>query len=86
MVLSYTLTVIGLFVLRRKLPDTPRPYRCTGYPVLPAIYVLLGSSWTINTIVERPKEALAGTAIVLVGIPGYLYWKYSSRKKQAAIR
>jgi len=86
MVLSYTLTVIGLFVLRRKLPGTPRPYRCTGYPVLPAIYVLLGSSWTINTIVERPKEALAGTAIVLVGIPWYLYWKYSSRKKQAAIR
>jgi basic amino acid/polyamine antiporter, APA family len=81
MVLSYTLTVIGLFVLRRKLPDAARPYRCTGYPVLPAIYVLLGSWWTINTIVERPKEALAGTAIVLLGIPGYLYWKRTSRTK-----
>ena len=60
MVLSYTLTVIGLFVLRRKRPELPRPYRCTGYPWLPAIYVLLGSWWTINTIVTRPKEALAG--------------------------
>src|ERR1700758_510673 len=79
MVLSYTLTVIGLFVLRWRRPDVPRPYRCTGYPWLPAIYVLLGTWWTINTIVQRPKEALAGTFIVLIGIPGYLYWKRASR-------
>jgi APA family basic amino acid/polyamine antiporter len=83
MVLSYTLTVIGLFVLRVKRPDAARPYRCTGYPWLPAIYVLLGSWWTINTIVTRPKEALAGTFIVLLGVPGYLYWKRQSRKAQA---
>jgi APA family basic amino acid/polyamine antiporter len=75
MVLSYTLTVVGMFVLRWKRPEIPRPYRCTGYPWLPAIYVLLGTWWTINTIVERPKEALAGTIIVLLGVPGYLYWK-----------
>jgi APA family basic amino acid/polyamine antiporter len=80
MVLSYTLTVIGLFVLRVKRPDAARPYRCTGYPWLPAIYVALGSWWTINTIVTRPKEALAGTFIVLLGVPGYLYWKRQSRK------
>jgi len=80
MVLSYTLTVIGLFVLRWKRPDVPRPYHCTGYPWLPAIYILLGAWWTINTIVQRPKEALAGTIIVLIGIPGYLYWKHASRK------
>jgi APA family basic amino acid/polyamine antiporter len=80
MVLSYTLTVIGLFVLRWKRPDVPRPYRCTGYPWLPGIYILLGSWWTINTIVTRPKEALAGTVIVLLGIPGFLYWKRHSRK------
>jgi APA family basic amino acid/polyamine antiporter len=80
MVLSYTLTVIGLFVLRWKRPDIPRPYHCTGYPWLPAIYVLLGAWWTVNTIVARPKEALTGTAIVLLGVPGYLYWKRASRK------
>jgi basic amino acid/polyamine antiporter, APA family len=80
MILSYTLTVIGLFVLRVKRPDAARPYRCTGYPWLPAIYVALGSWWTINTIVTRPKEALAGTFIVLLGVPGYLYWKRQSRK------
>jgi basic amino acid/polyamine antiporter, APA family len=83
MVLSYTLTVIGLFVLRWKRPDVPRPYRCTGYPWLPAIYVLIGSAWTLNTIITRPTEAFWGTTIVLIGVPGYLYWKRSSRKAVA---
>ncbi len=80
MVLSYTLTVIGMFLLRWKRPDIPRPYRCTGYPWLPALYVLVGSAWTLNTIITRPTQAFWGTAIVLVGVPGYLYWKRSSRK------
>jgi len=80
MVLSYTLTVIGLFILRWKRPDIPRPYRCAGYPWIPAIYVLVGAAWTLNTIITRPSEAFWGTAIVLLGVPGYLYWKRSSRK------
>jgi APA family basic amino acid/polyamine antiporter len=80
MVLFYTLTVIGMFLLRWKRPDIPRPYRCTGYPWLPAIYVLVGAAWTLNTIITRPTEAFWGTAIVLVGVPGYLYWKRSSTK------
>jgi len=83
MVLSYTLTVIGLFVLRWKRPDTPRPYPCTGYPWLPLIYVVIGTVWTLNTIITRPTEAFWGTAIVLVGVPGYLYWKRNSRKPVA---
>ncbi len=80
MVLSYTLTVLGMFLLRWKRPEIPRPYRCTGYPWLPAIYVLIGTAWTLNTIFTRPSEAFWGTAIVLIGVPGYLYWKRSSRK------
>ena len=79
MVLSYTMTVVGLFVLRRTRPDIPRPYRCTGYPWLPAIYVIVGTAWTLNTIFTRPHETLAGAAIVLVGVPGYLYWKRSAK-------
>jgi APA family basic amino acid/polyamine antiporter len=80
MVLSYTLTVIALFWLRWKRPEIPRPYRCTGYPWLPAIYVLIGTAWTLNTIFTRPTEAFWGTAIVLVGVPFYLFWKRSKRK------
>jgi len=83
MVLSYTLTVVGMFILRWKRPEIPRPYRCTGYPWLPAIYVVLGTMWTLNTIIERPKQALAGTIIVLLGVPGYLYWKRANRKAVA---
>jgi len=80
MVLSYTLTVVGLFVLRWKRPDIPRAYRCTGYPWLPGIYVFIGTAWTFNTIFTRPRESLAGTIIVLMGVPGYLYWKRSAKK------
>jgi len=83
MVLSYTLTVIGLFVLRWKRPDVPRPYRCTGYPWLPAIYILVGVAWTLNTIITRPAEAFWGATIVLIGVPGYLYWKRGSRSQLA---
>jgi basic amino acid/polyamine antiporter, APA family len=77
MVLSYTLTVIAMFWLRWKRPEIPRPYRCTGYPWLPAIYVLIGTAWTLNTIITRTTEAFWGTVIVLIGVPGYLYWKRS---------
>src|SRR5882757_4671159 len=84
MVLSYTLTVIGLFLLRWKRPDIPRPYRCPGYPWLPGIYVLIGVVWTLNTIFTRPTEAFWGATIVLIGIPGYLYWKRKSRKMVAS--
>jgi len=80
MVLSYTLTVIGMFLLRSRRPEIPRPYRCTGYPWLPAVFVLVGAAWTLNTIITRPTEAFWGTAIVLVGVPGYVYWKRSGRK------
>src|SRR5216684_662704 len=80
MMFSYTLTVIGLFVLRWKKPDLPRPYRCTGYPWLPGIYVLVAGVWTLNTIIRRPTEALGSAIIVLIGVPGYLYWKRKSRR------
>jgi APA family basic amino acid/polyamine antiporter len=84
MVLSYTLTVISMFWLRWKRPDIPRSYRCTGYPWLPGIYVLIGTAWTFNTIITRPNEALMGTGIVLAGIPFYLTWKRSKRNITAA--
>ena len=84
MMLSYTLTVIGLFVLRWKRPDVPRPYRCTGYPWLPAIYILIAAIWIINTVIRRPTEALGSAVIVLIGVPGYLYWKRATRKRLSA--
>ena len=80
MVLSYMMTVIGLFILRWKRPDIPRPYRCTGYPWLPAIYVFVTAGWVLNMIVTRRTEAFWGTAIVLLGVPGYVYWKWRGKR------
>ncbi len=80
MVVSYTLTVVGMFVLRWRRPDLDRPYRCTGYPWLPAIYVILAGGWVVNTLWQRPREAFASGIIVLLGVPGYLYWKRASRR------
>jgi APA family basic amino acid/polyamine antiporter len=80
-VLSYVLTVAGLFVLRKKKPDFARPYRCTGYPWFPAIYVIFGSLWAVNAALEKKKEALVGIVIVAAGIPFYYWWKRKKIKK-----
>jgi basic amino acid/polyamine antiporter, APA family len=84
MVLSYVLTVAALFVLRRKMPDAPRPYRCAGYPWLPALYVAFGGIWAVNALWVERKDALIGIGIVLVGVPFYLYWR-RKRKKSAPV-
>jgi APA family basic amino acid/polyamine antiporter len=78
-VIAYLATVAGLFVLRRKRPDLPRPYRCTGYPVVPALYLVAGGAWAAIVAYERPGEAIAGGVIMLIGVPGYLYWKRNRR-------
>lgn len=83
MVLSYVLTVAALFVLRRKMPNAPRPYRCTGYPWLPALYVAFGGIWAVNALWVERKDALIGIGIVLVGAPFYWFWR--RRKKSAAM-
>jgi basic amino acid/polyamine antiporter, APA family len=85
MVLSYVSTVVALFLLRRKMPDAERPYRCTGYPWLPALYVLLGGAWAVNAYLEKPREAKAGILIVLAGAPLYLYWRWTRKRAKKAL-
>jgi basic amino acid/polyamine antiporter, APA family len=75
-VVSYALTVAALFILRRTRPDVARPYRCTGYPFLPAIYLVIATLWALNTLWQRPLESLLGIGIVLVGVPFYFYWRH----------
>jgi APA family basic amino acid/polyamine antiporter len=81
LMISYVVTVAAVFVLRRKQPNRPRPYLCTGYPWLPLIYIVLIGGWAINALVERPRESLAGSVLMLIGVPGYLYWKRTNRKR-----
>jgi APA family basic amino acid/polyamine antiporter len=70
-VIFYVLTIIGIFVLRKKQPLTERPYKAFGYPVLPVIYILMGSAFCIALIFQKPVYAGWGLAITLMGIPLY---------------
>jgi basic amino acid/polyamine antiporter, APA family len=74
-VVSYAATVVGLFVLRRTRPEVPRPYRCTGYPYLPALYVIVAGAWALNSVFTRPKETLIGIGIAFLGAPFYYFWR-----------
>ena len=77
----YALTVIGIFVLRRREPGMERPYKAFGYPVLPAIYIILATVFCIALIIQKPTYAGWGLGIVLVGIPLY-YVAVSNKEKQ----
>jgi APA family basic amino acid/polyamine antiporter len=68
----YGATSLGVFILRRKMPDAHRPYKVWGYPVVPAIYILFCLYLFYNTISTRPREAAIGAILILVGIPVYL--------------
>ncbi len=70
-VLFYALTVLGIFILRKKRPDLERPAQAWGYPVLPVIYILLAAVFCVALIVQKPAYAGWGLAIVLAGIPLY---------------
>ncbi len=70
-VLFYALTIIGIFVLRKNRPDAERPYKAFGYPVLPALYVLMAIAFCALLIYYKPTYAGWGLAIVLAGIPVY---------------
>lgn len=79
-VLFYAITIIGIFKLRKTRPDAERPYKAFGYPVLPAIYILLALVFCIFLIIFKPVYAGIGLGIVLLGIPVY-YASISNQKK-----
>lgn len=78
-VLFYMLTIIGIFILRKKRPDAERPYKAFGYPVLPALYILMGAAFCILLIIFKPEFTWPGFIIVLLGVP--LYYIAISKKK-----
>jgi APA family basic amino acid/polyamine antiporter len=70
-VIFYALTIAGIFILRKKRPEIPRPYKAFAYPVLPALYILMGAVFCIFLAIFEPLYSLWGLAIVLFGIPLY---------------
>ncbi len=80
----YVLTVVGIFILRRKRPDADRPYRAFGYPVVPGLYVLCASAIAVDLLIFKTTYSGSGLAIVLLGIPVFYLWKLFSGSKQEA--
>ncbi len=78
-VLFYMLTIIGIFILRKKRPDAERPYKAFGYPLLPALYVLMGAAFCGLLIQYKPEFTWPGLIIVLLGVP--LYYLAISQNK-----
>jgi len=72
-VLFYMLTIIGIFILRKKMPTAERPYKAFGYPVLPIVYILMGSIFCTMLILYKPQYTWPGLIITLIGIPIYYF-------------
>jgi APA family basic amino acid/polyamine antiporter len=78
----YVLTILGVFVLRKKRPDAERLYRAFGYPVLPLLYVLLALTILLVLLFYRTETAGWSLVIVLLGLP--VYWLWSRQREKAA--
>ena len=79
-VIFYVLTILGIFILRKKRPDLPRPYKAFGYPFLPLLYIGMGTAFCILLIIYKPEFTWPGLIIALLGIPLYFIANSSNRK------
>jgi len=76
----------SLFILRNKLPAAPRRYRTPGYPVVPALFVLVALWLVVNTIMAYPVESVAGLALIALGLPFYFYFRASGWLARARVK
>ena len=71
----YILTIFGVFILRKKQPNTPRPYKAFGYPIIPAIYLFFAVALCVNLLIYKPVPSWIGVGIVALGVPVFYLWK-----------
>jgi APA family basic amino acid/polyamine antiporter len=76
----YILTIAGLFRLRRTRPDTPRPYRAWGYPIVPALYIVAAAVILAILFLYKPATTIPGVVIVMIGVPVYFLFRAANRK------
>ena len=79
-VLFYAITIIGIFKLRKTMPNAERPYKAFGYPVLPGIYIIMALIFCVFLLMFKPLYTGIGLGIVLLGIPIY-YLSIANQKK-----
>jgi len=85
-VIFYILTLLGLFLLRWKRPEMERPYRAFGYPVLPALYLVMAVFLEIQLLRYKPQYTWPGLIIVLLGLPVYGLWKWMQKPEGTGAR
>jgi APA family basic amino acid/polyamine antiporter len=78
-IIFYILTIYGIFILRKKMPDAERPYKAFGYPIVPALYILVATSICVALLIDRTSTCGWGVVIMLAGIPVY----YLTKPKEA---
>jgi len=74
-IIFYILTIYGIFILRRKMPDAERPYKAFAYPVLPALYIIVATAICVALLIDRTSTCGWGVLIMLAGIPVYYLTK-----------
>jgi APA family basic amino acid/polyamine antiporter len=77
--LFFAVTILAIFILRKKRPEIPRPYKAFGYPVIPALYIIVVVFIMIILLMYKPNYTFPGLGIVILGIPVYYLWKRNSR-------
>jgi APA family basic amino acid/polyamine antiporter len=80
----FAMTAAAVMVLRRRRPDAPRPYRVWGYPFTPLFFIAVAVWFVMNTLVQKPEQALAGLLFLALGVPAYLFWKRRAPGKTAS--
>jgi APA family basic amino acid/polyamine antiporter len=75
----FALAASSIFIFRRRLPNLARPYKALGYPITPAFFVLASVWFVVNTLLEKPEQAVAGVGFLALGVPVYYYWKTKNR-------
>jgi APA family basic amino acid/polyamine antiporter len=77
----YGMAAAAVLVLRRKMPDAARPYRAVGYPVIPLVFVAVAGFLTVQTLLNSARESLLGLALILCGLPFYLFWNWQAGRR-----
>jgi basic amino acid/polyamine antiporter, APA family len=80
----YALVAGSVFIFRRRMPDAPRPYRTIGYPVVPILFLVVTTWLILTTIWNAPFQSSVGLALIMLGVPVYLYWERHNRRNPGA--
>jgi APA family basic amino acid/polyamine antiporter len=77
----YMLTALGVIVLRKKMPDAPRPYKVVGYPYTIWFFVIFSFVFLMNSLISDTENAAMGTILIMTGLPFYFFWKYLKKNQ-----